>query len=463
MALNGKTVHIRIGKGVTFRNLPQKAKKKLYSELTFDNPEYLSAVRHGVWVGSDVPAKLYFFAVSREKDIIWTPRGYIWVMKRWLKQHNYKVKIDDRTLLLPPINFQFKGELRDYQKIAVGDVVRRYPIGVLEAATGSGKTVTAIGIIAMRKQPTLIICHTKELLYQWQEAIKKFLDYECGLIGDGKFVIKDITVGIINTVKNKIDELSNRFGHIIIDECHRAPASTWTETLTEFSAKYFLGLSATVYRNDGLGKAIFVHIGPNTHKVDREMLEDVGAVLKPQIILVKTSYKYGRGFGDEQGVSYASIISDLTKNEARNSFICDTISDDLKQNKQNILVVSDRVSHCEEIAHRLKKMNIKAHTLSGKVNAKDRKEIIEDVRSGKCPVLISTLSLIAEGFDSPNLSALFLVTPIKFSGRLIQIVGRILRPEEGKVPRVYDFRDENVKVLRYSGFARNKIYKSQWG
>ncbi len=48
----------------------------------------------------------------------------------------------------------------------------------------------ALAIIAARQQATLIMVHTKELLYQWQAQIKSFLGVEVGLIGAGKLEIK---------------------------------------------------------------------------------------------------------------------------------------------------------------------------------------------------------------------------------------------------------------------------------
>ena len=120
------------------------------------------------------------------------------------------------------------------------------------------------------------------------------------------------------------------------------------------------------------------------------------------------------------------------------------------------------MTHCKEIARILQSIGIKSHVLHGGVAKSERKAIVEDVKAGKCKVLIATLSLIGEGFDAPNLCTLHVTTPIKFEGRLIQTVGRILRPEKGKIPRVFDYRDENIKVLRYSGFARNRIYKKEW-
>lgn len=462
MDQTGKVI-LEVGRGVTCRNLPRDAKDKILKDLTFENPVYRNAERHGGYVGVDVMKYLYFFEVSKDKKTTWVPRGYIWYLNKWLKENEYKVKIIDRTLLFPKMNIKFHGTLRAYQKIAAHVMVRRYPVGVLEAATGAGKTVMATAIIGIRKQPTLIIVHSKELLFQWQEAIKKFLHYDCGLIGAGKFDVKDISVGIINTVRNKLDLLTPHFGQIICDEVHRSPSSSWTDCLCEFPAKHYLGLTATAFRQDGLGNAIFAHIGHKIHEVDKKELFETGAVLKPKIITVTTDFRAGKCFADEEQMNYTSIIKKLCEDDTRNTLIVKQIQQDLKRFKQNVLVVSDRVAHCKEIARGLSERNIKSHVLSGSVKKSDRTRIVADVKAGRCRVLIATISLIGEGFDAPNLSALFMTTPIKFSGRIIQTVGRILRPEKGKVPRVYDFRDDNVKVLLYSGFHRNKVYAKQWG
>ena len=439
-------------------NLPDDAIQKIHDELTFINPPYKEAVDKGRFVPSNMPAKLYYFATNPAKTIYRIPRGYLYYLKKWLNENKYKVEIKDYTLLLPRMNLKFYGKLRDYQDLGVNDIVRRYPVGVLEASTGAGKTVMGCGVIARRQQPTLIMVHNKELLYQWQDAIKKFLHYDCGLLGDGNKTVKEITVGIINTVRNKTEELKNKFGQIILDECHRCPSTMFSETLCEFPARHYLGLSATAFRRDGLGHVIYATIGPKLHTVDKEMLHDTGAVLKPVIKRINTGFRYMfRG-------DYSTMISKLTCNDARNKLIADTVSNDLKQNKCNVLIVSDRVAHCEKIAAMLLKYHgIDSRILSSKVNKKNRSKIVADVKSGVCQVLIATINLVGEGFDAPALASLFLTTPIKFSGRVIQTVGRVLRPEEDKTAYVYDFRDNDISVLKYSGYNRDRIYKKQWG
>ena len=67
--------------------------------------------------------------------------------------------------------------------------------------------------------------------------------------------------------------------------------------------------------------------------------------------------------------------------------------------------------------------------------------------------------LIGEGFDHKDLSTLFMATPILFSGRLLQYLGRILRPAAGKEKaRVYDYVDVMVDVLTAAAKARQKVY-----
>jgi superfamily II DNA or RNA helicase len=59
------------------------------------------------------------------------------------------------------------------------------------------------------------------------------------------------------------------------------------------------------------------------------------------------------------------------------------------------------------------------------------------------------------------LDALFLAAPIAFKGRLVQYVGRILRPHPGKTTaEVYDYHDMETSVLASSLAKRAPGYTS---
>ena len=94
------------------------------------------------------------------------------------------------------------------------------------------------------------------------------------------------------------------------------------------------------------------------------------------------------------------------------------------------LILSDRKKHCETLRALLKyKFNVSAELLTGDLSSGQRKEVLVRLDDGQVKVLIATGQLIGEGFDHKRLATLFLATPIRFSGRVVQYIGRILRPE----------------------------------
>lgn len=124
------------------------------------------------------------------------------------------------------------------------------------------------------------------------------------------------------------------------------------------------------------------------------------------------------------------------------------------------MVLSDRKAHCEIIQGLLwREYKIGSELLTWDIPKGKRENIVDRLNSGKVRVLIATGQLIGEGFDCKQLSTLFLMTPIKFSGRVIQYLGRVLRPAPGKKKaRVYDYIDRHVGPLRASARARLRAY-----
>ena len=421
----------------------------LRKKLTLANPRYIAAKKYGKWIGKKLKPTLQFYEERKEGFAF--PRGLardaIMLCRNIMGES--PAIIDDR-LSLAEQPFIFQGDLRPYQLQAVEDLCC-HEFGVLEAGTGSGKTVIALAIIARREQPTIIFVHTKELLYQWQQRLDQFLGVEAGLIGDGSFTVKPISIAIVNSARRRLDELAPLFGHLVVDECHRVPASLFTEVVTAFASRFSLGLSATAFRSDGLTDLIHYYLGVHRHQVDPGKLYRSGAVLQPRFIQRHTSFRYGyRG-------NYQRLIKALAADKNRNDLIVDDIVSELDEDTGTILVVSDRVAHCQQLSDMLAAKNITAMLLTGRLPQDKRGRLVQDIRQGTVKVVISTLQLIGEGFDCPSLTTLFLTTPIKFSGRVLQVVGRILRPAAGKIPKVFDYVDP-IKVLRSSALHRQNLF-----
>jgi len=214
------------------RGAPESLRAALRSQLTISNPKYLDAKRYSRWIGKQLKPKLFFF--KEKGSTIIFPRGFGNKCVQLCRQQlGVAPEIIDNRRKLAPIDFFFSGELRPYQQEAVEDIVQR-SFGVLEAGTGSGKTVMALHIIAERKQPTIIIVHSRELMLQWMERIDTFLGIKAGQAGGGRFDIRPVTVAIVNTARKRVEELAPNFGQIIVDECHRVPASLFTDVVSGF-------------------------------------------------------------------------------------------------------------------------------------------------------------------------------------------------------------------------------------
>lgn len=425
--------------------------QELKRQLTIDNPQYLAAKKYGRWIGKKLkPTLKYYEPVVNGLRF---PRGFANQAVRICREMTgASPEIIDRRRLLPEVHFSFIGQLRPYQQEAV-DLVANRSFGVLEAGTGSGKTVMALAVVARRRQPTLVVVHTKELLYQWRERAQAFLGCEVGLVGDGHFTLQPFTAAIVNTARKRVDQLAPHFGQLVVDECHRVPATLFTEVVANFDCHYLLGLSATAFRqDDGLTKLIYYFMGDRIHKVDQGELQASGAIIKPQLIRRTTGFSYGyRG-------DYQALIKALTRHQGRNLQIVEDILKVVAESDSGIaLVVSDRVSHCELFTRLLAERGVAVELLTGQLSAEHRAEIVDKVRQDRLQVLVATMQLISEGFDCPGLSTLFLTTPITFEGRILQVIGRIMRPAANKQARVFDYVDEGVPALARSANIRRKV------
>ena len=421
--------------------------------LTLDNPKYSDAVKRGRYTGG-IDRELKFY--DEHADGLICPRGCAPRLYNLCERMGESIQVVDNRRTLEPVEFSFAGELRPLQQQAVNGVLSREH-GLLEAGTGAGKTVMSLWIVAERGQPALIIVHTKELLNQWIDRIETFLEVpreEVGIIGGGKFSIgARTTVATVQSLYKRVDEVSPFIGHLVCDETHRAPCRMFTEAVSAFPAKYRLGLTATPWRRDGLSKVIFWHVGDVTGKINKSDLVKAGNLCKAEVHWVET----GTTTCADPAEYYAQALSELTEDEDRNRLIARAVAGNACHGIS--LILSDRKAHCEALGGMLSEHGVYAEVLTGGTRPKDRERIVQALQSGECRYLIATGQLIGEGFDLPGISTVFLSTPVKFSGRLIQYIGRALRPAPGKDRAViFDFVDDHGV---FAASARSRAYTYQ--
>ncbi len=451
-------MQISIDNKLRLSSVPPDFRKAIMKRLTFKNPKWIENNKRGFWNGR-TPKNLHGFKETENGLMI--PRGFAGQLIRLCRKYGTKFRLVDDRRVLPDIAFQFNGILKPFQEEACHAVLSR-DFGTLQAPTGSGKTVMALHAIAARKQPALIVVHTKELLNQWIDRIHSFLDIpisDIGIIGGGKKKIGDkITVALVQSLYKCANEVAPYIGHLIVDECHRAPSRTFTEAVGAFDSRFMLGLSATPFRRDGLSRLIFWHLGDLMHEVDKERLVNNGDILKPEIVVRETIFSTCLDASEE----YGKVLSELTQDPARNRMICRDVAKEVRNGSGICLVLSDRKAHCGAIQGLLaNEFKVQSVLLTGALSKKKRENAIEKLNSGGLKILVATGQLIGEGFDLKELSTLFLATPIKFSGRVLQYLGRVLRSAPGKSKAsVYDYVDTRVGVLKASGEARQRVYET---
>jgi len=152
--------------------------------------------------------------------------------------------------------------LRNYQKVAVSQVVSAFQLGkektYLEMATGTGKTITAAGIIAKMfkvrlAKKILFLVDRDSLADQTVRAFSKVLGdvFKINrLTGTKEDRYNDISVSTIQFLyvnKKYLAYLNNFFDIVILDECHRSYFGDWHEVVEHFRSgeAKILGLTAT--------------------------------------------------------------------------------------------------------------------------------------------------------------------------------------------------------------------------
>ena len=162
--------------------------------------------------------------------------------------------------------------------------------------------------------------------------------------------------------------------------------------------EFILGLSATPYRGDGLGIALPMFIGRIQHVVDKKNLHKIGAVLKPVVRKIETRFRF------RYRQNYPKMIKALVTSDERNKLIARTAHTDISKHNENIIMLSDRTSHCYEIQSILRTLGIESEVLIGSLSSSARKDLVNRLRAGQIKTVIATVSLVGEGFDLPELA-----------------------------------------------------------
>lgn len=453
---------------IALDQLPAAAVTTFKHAASISNPKFyeLQRLRKSTW---DTPRFLRGYDVTVDDNLV-LPRGLRHDIARIVEESGSQLVVDDRRTAGSEIELAFNGTLDDRQSAAVSAMLA-HEDGVLVAPPGSGKTVMACAIIAERAVSTVVLIDRKVLAEQWRERIRDFLGIKPGQLGGGRKKVSGVVdVMMLPSLARRDDvaEITAGYGQVIVDECHHLGAAAYEHSVKAVGAQFWLGLTATPSRRDGLQDLVGWQLGPIRHVLDPAKdatLLDLREVpeVRDRLLYVHETALTDAAIDTLAPSAIAEAHRVLVGDEARNAQIVADVESALARGR-NCLVLTRRVAHLERLADLLSQMGRHPVVLSGGMSVADRRAAIDkldDTRVGEGVLVIGTTPFVGEGFDAPTLDTLFLVAPVSFDGLLVQCVGRVIRAAPGKTSvEVHDYHDVAVPLLASSLRRRMPGYRS---
>src|SRR5665213_45887 len=349
-----------------------------------------------------------------------------------------------KKIVVPWVNKPYP--LRPYQQEAVDLMLSNYR-GLINFATGLGKTLVATHLVQQYKKRTLIVCPSDSVARQFYEQfVECFGKKKVGMYGGGKKQISEITIGIAASVSKYVTEFQAAdLGLVIFDETHHTPAATFFEIAEGLRGcgKVF-GLTATDYRSDGKDIMITAGCGRVLIRKDIKWGVENGYLAEPYFI-VREVATGGRDFKDDKLKSYKEHVLNNIQMQSR-------IESDARQmmaSGKAVLILVDEVAHGAELS---KALGIPFATGPDKKS----QSYVDDLNNHKIPGLVGTDGKISDGTDTQNVDVLILANFVASKGPVTQAIGRGLRKQGVKTKcLILDYIPMGSTML--SRHANNRI------
>ena len=441
--------------------LPPPLINQIKRLAAFQNPEFYK--KQAMRLSTALTPRVVSCAEDQQQHV-GLPRGCVSDLEELLDELGVGFLIDDRRTDGEMLEVSFQGELSPIQGQAA-QAMAQHDFGVFVAPPGSGKTVVAANLVALRGRSTLVLVHRTPLLEQWIAQISAFLDLkptDIGRIGGGKRQPNgSLDIAMIQSLvrKDEVDDIVATYGHVIVDECHHVPAVSFERVMREAKARYIMGLTATPRRRDGHHPILRLQLGPTRFTIDAQ--SQAAARSFDHIFIVReTDFRLADDAGN---VGIQEIYRQLAMDERRNRLILDDVVQALEERRSPILL-TERRDHLEYFADRLRSLARNLIILHGGMNIKHRRAVtkrLTTIPETEERLVLATGRFIGEGFDDARLDTLFLTMPVSWRGTLVQYVGRLHRKHHAKTEvRIMDYVDQSVTMLTRMFEKRMRGYRA---
>lgn len=369
------------------------------------------------------------------------PRGNLAKLRPYLRERNL---VDLRSA--PALGFPLKinrSTTRDPRWEAQARCIRGWfkkGGGIIQATTGSGKTIIGIGMMAKMGLRTILFSRRKDAYKQWRGELYDHTNLakwekELGvpLLGEYKTTKKKsvfpITIATVQSFikakgQQRLAELQDQFGLVILDEAHELCTGEFNRPIMSMNPLIFAALTATPERPDNRHLLLYDMVGPIAAVNETEQMP-------PEVTFIKTgeeapAYLNKKPYRRE--VKWTITLGHIQKSESRNDIIERWIRHDVERQRY-VAAYSERRMIIKSLRDRLKKDGYNVAYVDG--DTKNRDKIYAAFCKGEYDVLLAGKVLDAL-VNLPEMDCLHVCTPVNQRKNIIQIYGRARRIKTGK-------------------------------
>ena len=362
-------------------------------------------------------------------------------------------------------------KLRDYQQDAVSATIKHFQksneSAVIVLPTGSGKSLVIAELARLAKRKILVLTHVKELVEQNHLKYESF-GLTAGIYSAGlkqKVTHRQVTFASIQSAARNLNDFSESYSLIIIDECHRVNLPSQDDGQLEKSGQEqdesstnqyqqiiqqlmqvnptvkLLGLTATPYRL-GMGWIYQKHYRGMVRSEQKRPFEHCIYEL-PLRYLIKKKYLTPPTLVDATIEHYdfsalrenpsgeynpTDVNHLLSKNHRVTKGIIEQVIE-LSEKRQGIMIFAATVDHAKEIYSYLPQDH--SALVTGATDSKERDDLIKAFKQKDIKYLVN-VSVLTTGFDAPHVDMIAILRPTQSVSLYQQIIGRGLRLSDNK-------------------------------
>lgn len=423
-------------------------KKKIHDVLSYKKPgsEFSKAPEWLKWV------RLYSLKTDQ------FPTGLLYKVQEYLDLNSIEYEVDDQRqpeYTDPQYHYMKQRktpELRPYQKEAL-EALDKNPRGVIEAITGSGKSLIIQELIYRKGLRTLLITPSSNILSIFEEKLSDvFGSRHVGILTGGKKQLdKPITISTYQSLPKIPPEWFQTVQMVITDECHHSAADTLYElNIKHFQKIYYrYGFSATFFRNDSSEMSLQGVLSDVIYKYNYQRATKEKYLCRVKFHIIEN---YNGVYCDNWR---EEVKEALTLNDKYNDMVA-MLAKGFDAKKIPTIVFVNEIEHGNQLHARIPNSVF----ICGNETRADNKKTLADFNDRKFNVLIGT-SVIGEGVDTVPAQIGILASGFKAESEVIQKIGRLLRPCEGKDRATFiDFMNIGTKYMNKHYKQRLRIYKS---